>query len=360
MDPIYYFLKHSLILHLSLAVIACALGLAAGWWLWARFQNQCEDLSSELAQHKDRATKLTRERDDITRSKDELQLGLATAKTDTEKFKTQLAASRDDITQQTSTLSSLMQDKQSLQQRVTTLEQAQNETKDQMAASRTQAATLSDDKVKLEARVKELQSELAKLKTQSSAREKDLSLQIEAGQQAATLVRQEVEQLRSEQESLIQKNGVASASMEAMAAELREMQSRFASVRDNSEKQTEDREGLQSQLTRLATELSQSDEHLSRSQQKLEHLEQEHRKTLHELEAARSGPAATPAPAMPPDWEAQQTRYEEEIVRLRERLATATASPRAATPAPSRPSASAASQAPSATAAPLLFDLPEN
>ena len=86
MDPIFYFLTHSFALHATLGVVACILGLAGGWWYWGRFEAQSLLLQSELQQQKDKLQKAGREKDDLTRARDDLQSGLGACQADKARF----------------------------------------------------------------------------------------------------------------------------------------------------------------------------------------------------------------------------------------------------------------------------------
>lgn len=338
MDPILYFLSHSYALHLTLAILSCLLGLGAGWWIWSRYQRECQTLKGEVQQHKERLQKLTRERDDLGRKQDELQLGLKAAKADGERARAQHVATQEE-------LNSTARQCKELEGRLLAVEEQRGTADRSLEALKAEAAELRNELAAMRAA-----GEQAKARIQEqSASLNALRGEMEGHSKSASKLFQERDEARKESErreqeikdqaaqlSLAQEQiDVLTTARDTALAAIRELQSELQTVQtaaekrsESSQSETDDQERLQSQLTRLAAELSRSEETAQELQKELE------------KERLRSQ-----------EGDQQLLRYEEEILRLKEKVAGQPKAPGRNSTDPATPAAPASPQA-------LLFDLP--
>ena len=335
MDPILYFLSHSLALHLTLAVLSCLIGMGAGWWIWSRYQRQCATLQAEVQQQKDRLQKLTRERDGLARTQDELQLGLKAAKADGERLKTESALAQEKVL-------AASQGRIELEDRAKALESQASLDADTIASLRglLDQATAEGESNKAASDRSEAQhkKQLNALREQTATAQATAAHLTQERDSVRAELKERTQQLQDGERELAriqEEAGAQAGAHEASEAEVERLKKELEALRQSTDpvitdpgESESERERLQSQLTRLAAELSRSEDQTLQARQELE------------KETKRAQ-----------DWEKQLVRYEEEIVRLKQRLETA---PK--TPPPSQESAAKAAKPSPQT---LLFDLPE-
>lgn len=338
MDPILYFLSHSYALHLTLAIVSCLLGLGAGWWIWSRYQRECLALKGEVQQQKERLQKLDRERSDLSRTQDELQLGLKAAKADGERARTQHVATQEELNSTArqckdleARLLAAEEQRASADRSLEALRAELSEVRNELASTRA-----AGDQAK--AHIQEQSASLSALRGEMETNQKQATKLIKERDEARKENTQLSQELKDKAEGLTQAQELidtltaardtALGAIRELQSELQALQSAQANRSEQSKSENDDHERLQSQLTRLAAELSRSEDVAQQVQKELD------------KERLRSQ-----------ENDQQLLRYEEEILRLKEKLASSGKSTAKANAEPTAPPAPASPQA-------LLFDLP--
>ena len=185
MDPILYFLGHSLLLHLLLAAVAFAFGLGVGWWLWAKFQQQCRSLQEEVAKERERAAKMMRERDDLHHARHEQQAAQASVNGDVSRLR--------------STVTSLEQEKQNLFDIRVNLENELSESRDRVEALEQQAVKATDEN-----HARQLETELASARQETEVASKTRDGQLQTRNLLQSQATQLGEELNRVKQQLVQ------------------------------------------------------------------------------------------------------------------------------------------------------------
>lgn len=79
MDALTYFLFHSFVYNLLLGLVFFAIGLLAGWWIWARWQRKSEELGLRLQFAQTQLTKLKTEIEPLRGASSQAEAKLAAA-----------------------------------------------------------------------------------------------------------------------------------------------------------------------------------------------------------------------------------------------------------------------------------------
>ena len=238
MDPILYFLTHSFILHLALAVIACAVGVVAGWWFWGRFEEQSRGLQTELIQVKERLAKLTKEKDDLSRQRDETRSVSTTLQTEQARMKKLLEEQAEQLSARElrwvkaeSELADAQKSQEALSEKLAR----------ELAQARREHAQMEGSKAGLQTEVQELRK--------AAAGNGQLTAETTAAR-----------------ESLIQERDEARRYSDRLEEEITSLRDKLATLNEGRGELLNSRADMQAQLTRLAAELSRSESDLERLQ----------------------------------------------------------------------------------------------
>ena len=283
MDPILYFLSHSLLLHLLLAAVAFAFGLGVGWWLWSKFQQQCRSLQGEVVKERERAAKMMRERDDLHHARNEQQAAKASVNGDVSRLK--------------STVTSLEQEKQNLFDIRVNLENELSESRDRVEALEQQAVKATDENHALQLRAEEAEGPAVTLREEVTSLQRNL----EALKQSRSEAQNHARQLETELASARQETEVASK------------------TRDG---QLQTRNLLQSQATQLGEELNRVKQQLVQATREKEELS----KAAAELVTFRNSAEAelVKLKTQQGDLFSHHSTLEGEVTRLRQQVMTLT------------------------------------